>query len=383
MAETILEALEMKRGFVLDHECEGRTFDAAESAWLSGILAEEPLEQERQEGLLAELVEGEARLVAHLFQDPDRLRASLGSQLDDAAVESASRLFATSIARDERGQHRGARSARTQAMVALGVRGRKRPQRWLKSHRTVLQEQQGEVLARYERTRATLVETSARLVDYVIRRYVPAGLFDSLAYLYGLSGLARAIDLFDFAAGAKLATYARWWIHAMAARPTLARSAIRWPDRWHARRRQVATGAADGASWAADYARLSAPARNAWFWPGSVTPKAVFELFDPSLMSPAHREAREHLVALLRKLLAETKPKYRSIIERRYGLDGRDVETLSEIGEDFGVSRERIRQLEAKELERLRKPSVLAALQELLACRPANATCSTAPSSES
>lgn len=78
---------------------------------------------------------------------------------------------------------------------------------------------------------------------------------------------------------------------------------------------------------------------------------------DESTVSPENEVTQNDLKLQIEKVLATLKPKEQEVIVMRYGLRGGDPKTLEEIGDVFGVTRERIRQIESKALRKLRRQS--------------------------
>jgi RNA polymerase primary sigma factor len=81
---------------------------------------------------------------------------------------------------------------------------------------------------------------------------------------------------------------------------------------------------------------------------------------------PADLVASTLMREQLRELLGTLSEKERAVVDLRFGLTGGDPKTLDEIGHEFGLTRERIRQIESKTLAKLRHPSRAAALRDFL-----------------
>lgn len=381
MTETILDALETKRGFRLEHEGDPETFDAvsATSHPISHVVAVEPLTDEEEVARLRRLLGLEARLVTTVLQDANRLRAAVPTEEGASFVDDAAAFFQASAVAPSIGQ-----DVYHEWLRKLGFKGRSGLRGVLEQHRELLLTTTSSVLREYESLRADLVEGNARMVDFAIRKHATGMRGDPLAFLHGLEGLGHAVDLFRFDGGAKLSTYSVWWIRQRVTRYALERAPLRWPVHWTERVRRIDRGEGSESD-LEKRRRYGLPARNAWFWPSTTSSAAAFALFDPRVSTAARREARVGLSKALRTALAELTERRTDIIERRYGLWGHRRETLESISDSHDVTRERIRQLEAMILERWRSTPLRALqqqLQALLEHRPASATNSTAPSSE-
>jgi len=237
-----------------------------------------------------------------------------------------------------------------------------------------------EALRAGDAARAAFVAANERLVVAVARRYQHRGLpLDDLVQ-EGTVGLLRAVDLFDPARGYKFSTYAVWWIkqalrRALAQQVPLAHvpdnvqmERARLARRAHALHAELghppspaALAAATGLPRArvdALTAPLPAPVPLDQIMGDGETTTLGDLLPDPDADRPDARAEAHALAAAVRAVLATLDPRARAILVARHGLDGAPPRTLQDIGQQLGLTRERVRQVEAKALTRLRAPAL-------------------------
>jgi len=243
------------------------------------------------------------------------------------------------------------------------------------------------VAADVDRARAKLIESNLRLVVSIAKRFVGRGmLFLDLAQ-EGNLGLMRAVEKFDYRKGFKFSTYATWWIRQAIARAVADQArTIRVPVHITEHINKVARvrqdlvqtlgrdpdpdeiGSRVGLS--AERVREILAMRTPLSLETPVGQEEDASLGDfiedqdaqPPPDAASKTLLQEHLEAILHTL----DDRERRVIQMRFGLLGEEPGTLEEVGRIFGVTRERIRQIESKTLCKLRHPSRANQLRDYL-----------------
>jgi RNA polymerase primary sigma factor len=248
-----------------------------------------------------------------------------------------------------------------------------------------------EIIMHSSKARHRMIVSNLRLVVSVAKEYERVSNSLDLPDLVheGILGLIRAVEKFDFTRGFRFSTYATWWIRQAITRAVIdkgalvryparvvedlrkLRTAMRMLTRMHPDREPSSQEIAEELEWEPEkiqfFLNLATSSLVSLYTAVATDTEVTFgDLLESPEPEPTKLIMDVERTAIIESMLAELTQREREILVMRFGLDEDEEMTLENIGQRFGLTRERVRQIQEKALTKLRRKMSKQDLQEVL-----------------